>query len=77
MKIKKGQKIEVRSRYKGVYKAIALKAFDTEKDEIYPIATLETVKGFTQVWEKGDPIPCSRGLSRIYLKEPRPSSATN
>lgn len=67
MKIKKGQKFIVKSRYKGVYKAIALKDFDTKKDEFYPVAALHTVKGFTQKWKKGDPIPCNRSLSRIIL----------
>lgn len=68
MEIKKEQIFTVRHKVKGVFKAVALSDFDTELDEYYPIAVLETVRGFTEVWEKGDPIPCRRGLSRIVFE---------
>ncbi len=69
MKIKKDQKVTIRSRRKGVYKAIAVRDFDTETDEYYPVATLERVRGLTQIWKKGDLIPCRRGLSVVVVDD--------
>lgn len=67
MEIKKDQTFTVQHKKKGVFKAVALQDFETKTYEYYPIAVLETVIGFTQVWKKGDPIPCRRGLCRIIL----------
>lgn len=67
MKIKKDQKITIRSRRKGIYKAIAVRDFDTETDDFYPVAALESVRGITQVWKKGDLVPCRRTLSTVIV----------
>lgn len=60
MKIKKGQKIEIRHIRKGCFYAVALEDFDTKKCSHYPIATLEFVRGYCSVWHRGDKIPCAR-----------------
>lgn len=67
MKIRKGQTIEVRHIRKGVFKAVALKDFDTVKDDEYPIATWEYVRGYCFEWYKGDPIPCRRDYCKIKV----------
>ena len=55
-------------RRKGVFKGVAIKDFDTEKDEFYPVATLEYVRGAANDWEPGEAIPCRRGISTINLE---------
>lgn len=67
MEIKKDTILLVRDIGKGAYKAKALGDFDTEKDEWYPVATLERVEGLSTTWEAGDKIPCRRGLARFQV----------
>ncbi len=72
MLIKKGQLVFVKSSRKGNYKAIALKDFDTENDEWYPVALAELGKSLVgmnkdNIWVAGDEVPCRRGLNTIEL----------
>lgn len=69
MKIKKGQQFKVRDRRKGTFRGVALRDFDTETDEFYPVATLEYVAGMANDWEPGEEIPCRRGISEIIEEE--------
>ncbi len=68
MIIKKGQTFTVQDRRKGAFKGVAIADFDTEKDEFYPVATLEYVAGVANDWEPGEAIPCRRGISTIVLE---------
>ena len=68
MIIKKGQTFTVHDRRKGIFRGIATKDFDTEKDEFYPVATLECVRGLANDWEPGEAIPCRNGISTINLE---------
>lgn len=64
MEIKKGQKLNIVHARKGVFKAVALQNFDTEKEEWYPVATLEYVEGMANVWFPGESISCRSTLCR-------------
>jgi len=65
----------VRSQRKGDYKAIALKDFDSEKYEWYPVALAEekTIVGMNRDnrWIVGDEMPCRRGLCTIEVINPK------
>lgn len=66
MFIKKGQKLNIQGgRGKGNYKGEAIADFDTEKDEWYPVKTLEYVYGCRNDWSAGDKIPCRNGIDKI------------
>lgn len=65
MLIKQGQHFTVKDKRKGKFKGEALRDFDTEKDDFYPVATLEYVEGMTTEWFPGDEIPCRKGISEI------------
>lgn len=73
MRIKKGQKLRVNCSRKGAYDAVALEAFDTEKDEWYQVAVDqdEAISGASngQYWFKGDEIPCRKGHARITIRK--------
>lgn len=66
MEIKAGQKVQVAGgRGKGNYIGIAIKDFDTETAEWYPIKTTQYVSGCNNDWCEGEEIPCRRGIDRI------------
>lgn len=64
MEIKKGQKLNIVHARKGVFKAVALQDFDTEKEEWYPVATFEYVEGMANDWLPGETISCRNTLCR-------------
>ena len=66
MKIKKGTKLLIGHSRKGEFKAIAIKDFDTEKEEFYPVAVAQDqVCGMSDAWVEGEEIPCRRSLCKI------------
>ncbi len=68
MKIKMGTKVLINHARKGVFKGIALKDFDTQKEEFYPIVLAEkSVSGMNTNWEKGEQIPCRCTLCSIQV----------
>lgn len=72
MKVKKGDKLTVTDKRKGTYDAVALEAFDTEKDEWYPVKLdQESVDGLSSAgkWVKGDEIPARKGLCTIKVRK--------
>ena len=68
MIIKKGQTFIVKDRRKGTFEGTAIEDFDTEKDEFYPVKTLEFVGGMANEWKPGERIPCRRGIAIIVLE---------
>lgn len=69
MYIRTGTRIIVDSAVNGRFSAVAAGDFDTDKDERYPITTLETVKNIVRTWSPGERVPCMRGISRITVIE--------
>jgi len=69
MEIKKDTPLKVIDYRSGTWTGIALEDFDTDKDEWYPVAVAQEnpVKGLNTVWEKGDKMPCRRGLCKIEV----------
>ncbi len=68
MKIKQGQVFTIHHRRFGVFKAIALRGFDTAKTEKYPIATLEPIARNKKLYKPWEPIPCHRDkVGRIII----------
>ena len=69
MLVTKGTVFTVYDSRTGTYTGIATSDFDTEKDEWYSVAVHqdEPVYGLSNLWEKGEDIPCRRGLSRIKI----------
>jgi len=67
MKIKKGTILIVKHSRKGEFFGRALKDFDTEADEFYPIAVAQVkpVIGINTGWENGEEIPCRKGLCSV------------
>ena len=52
------------------FKARALKTFDSEKEEFYPLMLEDTaVYGINTDWFKGDEIPCRASLAKIKVIE--------
>lgn len=70
MKILKGTIVEVNSSRRGIFEGIALKDFDTETDEFYPIALHQEkmIRGMNNEWENGEEIPCRKTLCTIKIK---------
>ena len=66
MKILKGTLLLVTGR-KGAWKGVALKDFDTDKDEWYPLASAqeEDIVGFNTRWFKGEEVPSRRGVCTV------------
>ena len=63
MKIKKGEKLLINDKRKGIYIVIAEENFDTEETEFFPVILFSTsVKGLNTTWQKGDKIPCRKSL---------------
>lgn len=73
MKIKKDQIVNVRHSRKGTFLGKALRAFDTEKEEWYPIAVgqKEPIQGASTGWEwvEGERIPCRAKFCELSLPE--------
>ncbi len=71
MRIKKGQKLQIKHNRSGKFKVIAEKNFDTETEEFYPVvlAKGQYVEGMASDWEEGDAIPCRRSLCTIQKTE--------
>lgn len=70
MFIKKGTKLKVVHNRKGTFTGIALEDFDSEKEEWYPIATVEfvgSVNGEFDGWKSGDEIPCRAEFCKLSL----------
>ena len=66
MIIKKGQKFKVYGgRGKGNYIGEATADFDTEKDDWYPVKTLQYVACISRDWIEGENIPCRNGIDII------------
>ena len=67
MKIKKGDILIIEHARKGTFKAKAIKDFDTDKAEFYPVITLETVlsANSSRRWIEGKEIPCRASLCFI------------
>lgn len=59
MQVSKGDILRVQHRRKGVFLGKAMKDFDTEVDEFYPIVLEENrLDGMNTVYFKGDPVEC-------------------
>jgi len=69
MKIKKGTILEVNHSRTGLFYGMAMKDFDTEKEEFYPIqvAQKKTVSGLNTEWKDGEEIPCRDILCKIKI----------
>lgn len=65
MIIKEGTKLTVRHRRHGTFEGIAIRDFDTETEEFYPIATAEYVNGMISEWFPGEDVPCRNTLCEI------------
>ncbi len=60
MKIKKGQRLQIKHSRKGKLIVIAQRDFDTN-EEWYPVLTTEPYEGNFKRWGTGEVIPC-RGM---------------
>lgn len=67
MLIKKDQEFTVRHRRKGTFRAKAVRDFDTEKEEFYPVVTCEYVGGCVNDWIPGEQIPCRKCLCELVF----------
>lgn len=67
MEIKKDTILLVHNGRKGIFKAKAIRDFDTEKETFYPVATLERVQGMATTWEIGEEIPCRKDWTEIQV----------
>ena len=78
MYVKKGTNLIVKSKRKGTFKAVAIRDFDTENEEFYPVATRQYVSGMSNDWLPGEEIPCRKGIATITLdKEDDNEEPTN
>ena len=70
MKITKGTIMEINHSRKGKFDGIAIRDFDTETEEFYPIALYQEsmVEGNCTEWEHGEAIPCIGTLCKIKIK---------
>ena len=63
---KAGDNVIIRDSRKGTFKGIVVKDFDSDKDEWYDIVLNQPfLQGMANVWEKGQHIPCRRGISEV------------
>ena len=66
MEIKKGTLLKIYHQRKGIFYGEAIRDFNTEKEEFYPIKVkYKTVAGLSEIWEDGDTIPCRNTLCKI------------
>ena len=68
-KVKKGTLLIINHKRKGKFKVIALKDFDTEKDEFYPLAVAQEkpVRGLQSDWLQGEEVPARRSLCQLSI----------
>ena len=70
MIVKKGELLDIIHERKGRFKGIAIKDFDTKKDEFYSVALAEEeVEGLSTEWVKGEEVPCRKGLCKVRVVE--------
>lgn len=70
MKIKKGTKLIVQHKRQGEFRGKAIKDFDTDKEEFYPIELdQEILCGMSDDWLKGDIVPCRNTHCKIIKLE--------
>ena len=70
MNIKKGTKLKVADKRKGTFIGVAIRDFNTEKEEFYPIALdQEVLHGLSRNWLKGDEVPCRNTLCKLKTIE--------
>ncbi len=71
MIILKGQHLHVSHKRKGEFDAVALRQFDTETEDWYPLAIAEgsVVKGLSAAttWRPGEAIPCRKSLTTVTI----------
>lgn len=69
MEIKKGQLVFVKHERKGNFYAKAIKDFNTEEEEFYPIVSAEqrNIGGLNTEWVTGEKIPCRNSLCSIEI----------
>ncbi|MEI3530131.1 MAG: hypothetical protein V8Q75_03530 [Bacilli bacterium] len=66
MKISKGTKLKVYHKRHGIFYGIAIKDFDTDTEEFYPIELdQDMLCGLSTDWVRGDNIPCRNTLCEI------------
>ena len=66
MTIKKNTLIQINSSRHPIFKAIAIKDFDTN-DEWYPVSLADDyLEGMSKCWVKGDEVPCRKSLVRTF-----------
>lgn len=66
MTIKKNTLIQINSSRHPIFKATAIKDFDTN-DEWYPVSLADDyLEGMSKCWVKGDEIPCRKSLVRTF-----------
>lgn len=59
MEIKKDQLLQITHTRKGTFVAVALRDFETDKTEHFPVAVAKGyVRGFSRDWAAGEAIPC-------------------
>ncbi len=71
MIILKGYHLHIKHSRKGEFDAIALRDFDTETTEFYPLALAKRnyvvgLSNFTY-WQQGEEIPCRRSLCTFIV----------
>lgn len=70
MEIKKGTKLKVYHHRHGQFHGIAIKDFDTETEEFYPIELDEDMLcGMNTDWVRGDSVPCRNTLCELKIIE--------
>lgn len=63
MRVKEGQLVRIFHSRKGLFFAVAVRDFDTEVDEFFPVAVAEGyVYGLSDAWAVGEEIPCKARL---------------
>lgn len=67
MKIKATTHLEISHSRKGTFKCFATRDFDTESEELWPVALAEgELRGASRVWTAGESIPCRSNLVRSW-----------
>lgn len=73
MKINKGTLLDVDHTRKGKFVGMAMRDFDTDTEEWYPIALAQNqvVQGLAMgnIWIEGDEIPCRGSFCQITIRQ--------
>ena len=70
MKIKKNTKLKVFHQRHGIFYGKAIKDFDTDLEEFYPIELDQLMLcGLNTDWVEGDYIPCRNSLCNLEILE--------